>query len=179
MLQDEFRQALRRVPTPVAVVAASDANGSAALAVGSFDSISLTPPLVGFYVAASSTSWPRIAEIGRFCASVLGAHQEEICRRFAQSGGDKFATVAWHRSPSGMPCLDDLHAWFDCDIAEVHPVGDHFLCVGLVTEFGVRDAGEECGVGRPLVFYGGAYRSVTMSSTTPRTRSEPGRGRRV
>ena len=71
-----FRQVLGHLPTGVVVVTAIDDEGPTGLAVGTFTSVSLDPPLVGFLPAASSTSFPRIRAAGSFCANVLAAGQQ-------------------------------------------------------------------------------------------------------
>src|SRR6185312_7887485 len=61
---ERFREVMAQVPTAVCVVAADHADGPAGLSVGSFVSVSLDPPLVGVFVATTSTRWPRVAEAG-------------------------------------------------------------------------------------------------------------------
>ncbi|MCD7442363.1 flavin reductase family protein [Streptomyces lincolnensis] len=45
----------------------------------------------GFFVATSSTSWPHMERVSRFAVNVLAAGQDDLCARFARSGGDKCA----------------------------------------------------------------------------------------
>ncbi|WP_295634486.1 flavin reductase family protein, partial [Novosphingobium sp.] len=69
-----FRDVLGTYPTGVCVVTAVDAEQQRhALVIGSFASISLDPPLVGFFPDKKSSTWPLIAATGRFCVNVLGA----------------------------------------------------------------------------------------------------------
>jgi 3-hydroxy-9,10-secoandrosta-1,3,5(10)-triene-9,17-dione monooxygenase reductase component len=148
-----FRQVLGHFPTGVTVITAMDDETPVGLAVGSFSSVSLDPPLVLFCAAQSSSSWPRIREAGRFCVNILGEDQESICRQFASSGADKFAGVGWKHTAGGAPLLDGVLAWLDCEIVEVLGEGDHDVAIGRVTDLAV---GHE---GRPLVFYRGGYGS--------------------
>lgn len=156
---DRFRHVMRHVPTGVVVVAATTPDGPVGLAVGSFVSVSLDPPLVGFFVARASTSWPVIEPRGRFCVNVLGEEDEATSRAFAVSGGDKFAGVAWHSSPMGSPVLDGALAWFDCTTHTVTDAGDHRLVLADVHDLSVRSAG------RPLVFCHGVYQRLGPHST--------------
>ena len=64
----------------------------------------------------TSSSYPRIKSAGSFCVNVLTDEQEDVCRVFAQSGGDKFRGVGWRPAPSGSPILHDVLAWVDCRI---------------------------------------------------------------
>src|SRR5262245_50479875 len=89
-----LRTAMAHVPSGVAVVAADTPTGPVGLTVGSFVSASLDPPLLGFLVQHTSTSWPRIAALPAFSVNVLGEDATATCAAFARSGGDKFAGVA-------------------------------------------------------------------------------------
>jgi len=150
-----FRQVLGHFPTGVTVVAGMDGEEPVGLAVGSFFSLSLDPMLVGFCPDRSSTSWARMADSGRFCVNVLGAHQEDVCRAFASSGDDKFVGIGWRPAESGSPLIDGVLAWIDCEVDEVHVGGDHHIVVGRVLSMGVGD--ERDG---PLVFYRGGYANL-------------------
>lgn len=157
---DRLRQVMRHVPTGVAVVAAATPDGPVGLAVGSFVSVSLTPPLVGFFVAHASTTWPVIEPHGRFCVNVLGEEGEDTCRAFAVSGGDKFAGVTWRPSPAGSPVLDNALAWFDCTTNTISDAGDHRFVLADVHDLSVRPAGG------PLVFCHGTYQRLGNGPTT-------------
>jgi flavin reductase (DIM6/NTAB) family NADH-FMN oxidoreductase RutF/DNA-binding IclR family transcriptional regulator len=148
----KFRTVLGHFPTGVAVVTGMDADGQpAGMAVGSFSSVSLDPPLVAFMPDKSSTSWPRFRDSGSFCVNILGADQESVCRAFASRGGDKFADLAWRPAGSGAPLLDGVLAWIDCDTEIVHEAGDHFIVIGRVRDL---DIGTPA---LPLVFFQGGY----------------------
>jgi 3-hydroxy-9,10-secoandrosta-1,3,5(10)-triene-9,17-dione monooxygenase reductase component len=147
-----FRQVLGHFPTGVTVITgAGDGEGPVGLAVGSFFSVSLDPPLVGWCPDKRSTSWPSIRAAGSFCVNILAEDQEHVCRSFASKDPDKFRGVGWEPAGTGSPRILDALAWIDCDIEAVHDAGDHELCVGRVRELHVeREAG-------PLVFYRGGY----------------------
>lgn len=149
-----FRTALGAVPTSVAIIASWTEDGPVGVAVGSFASVSLSPPLVGFFIAHSSSTWPNIRPTGGFIASVLSVAQEATCRLFATRGADKFAQCAWSTGPSGRPVIDGSAAWFDCTIESVTAAGDHDLVLGRIRAMHVNTHSE------PLVFIGGSYGRV-------------------
>jgi 3-hydroxy-9,10-secoandrosta-1,3,5(10)-triene-9,17-dione monooxygenase reductase component len=148
----QFRRVLGHFPTGLVVVTALGPDGDpAGLAVGSFASVSLDPPLVGFFVDRSSTSWPKIAQALRFCVNVLAEDQKELCQTFAVSGGRKFDGLRWRRSALGSPVLDGVLAWMDCTLASVSDAGDHLAVLGAVQDLSVsRD-------GKPLLFFKGGF----------------------
>ena len=146
-----YRQVLGHFTTGVTVITAAADDGPVGLAVGSFSSVSLDPPLVGFYPDKSSSSWPKIEATGSFCVNILGEDQEEVCRRFAMKGDDKFAGLGWTAAGSGAPLIDGVLAWIDCDVYSVTEAGDHYLVLGQVRDLGVADEGA------PLLFFRGGY----------------------
>lgn len=151
----QYRTVLGTFPTGVTVIAGLDGDEPVGLAVGSFFSISLDPALVGFCVAKTSGSWPRIRTGGSFCVNVLAADQEDVCRTFATSGTDKFATIGWSSSATGSPRINGVVAWIDCRLEVVHEAGDHDIVIGRVVDLAVeRDT-------LPLVFLGGRYAALT------------------
>lgn len=151
-----FRDVLGNYPTGVTVVTAIAGNGQpAGMAVGSFTSASLDPPLVAFLPDKSSTSFPKIRTAASFCVNVLAADQEQICRAFAMRGADKFAGVCWTPTSSGAPRLDGVAAWIDCDFESIAETGDHYLVLGRVRE--LHAPGDR----RPLVFFRGGYGHFT------------------
>ncbi|MGI8677468.1 MAG: flavin reductase family protein [Jatrophihabitans sp.] len=149
---DWFRRVLGQYPTGVSVVTGIAADGSAVgLAVGSFTSVSLDPPLVAFLPAATSSTWPKIRQAGRFCVNVLAADQEPVCRTFASRASDKFAGLSWRPASSGAPILDGAVAWVDCDLDTVHEAGDHLIVIGRVRDLHIERPT------LPLLFFQGGY----------------------
>ena len=146
-----FRQVLGHFPTGVCVVAAFDGDAPVGMAIGSFFSISLDPPLVGFCAGKGSSTWPRLRTAGRFCVNILGQDQEAVSRVFASKEADKFSGLGWDRSPLGSPRLTDSLGWIDCEIDAIHEAGDHDIAVGAVHDLAVADKSG------PLVFFRGGY----------------------
>lgn len=148
-----FRHVLGHFASGVTVVTGMDGGEPVGLTCQAFASLSLDPPLVVLAPARTSTSWPRIEKTGRFCVNVLAEGDASTARRFAKSGGRKFAGVAWQRSHAGSPVLEGVLAYVDCALEALHEGGDHVLVVGRVLDLGAP-AGTARG---PLVFYRGRF----------------------
>lgn len=146
-----FREVLGHFASGVTVVTGIDGDEPVGFTCQAFASLSLDPPLVVVAPGKSSTSWPRIAKMGKFCVNILAEGQEALCRDFAASGGDKFAGVGWHPGATGSPILDDVLAWVECTLAGVHDAGDHELVLGEVHEMGVDPRRT------PLLYYRGGF----------------------
>ncbi|MCA1246127.1 flavin reductase [Massilia sp. MS-15] len=153
-----FREVLGSYPTGVAIVTCIDEHGAATgMVIGTFTSVSLDPPLIGYLPMKTSRTFARMREAPgkRFCVNILAADQEAVCQHFASPAEDKFAGLAWHRSPAGNPVLDGVVAWIDCDYASVTEVGDHYIVLG-----GVRDMALERDTA-PLLFFQRGYGRFT------------------
>ena len=98
-----FRTVLGNFPTGVTVVTAVDDGEPAGLAIGSFTSVSLDPPLVAFCPDKRSSSWPRIEAAGAFCVNILAADQVDVCNAFAGKSDDKFGEITWDTTHLGSP----------------------------------------------------------------------------
>src|SRR5258708_23155135 len=154
-----FRKTLGHYPTGVVVVTAMTDGGPAGMAVGSFTSVSLDPPLVAFLPAKSSTTFPQIEQAGAVCVNVLAADQEAFSRSFAQKGADRFAEVEWSPAAvTGAPIIDGAVAWIECKIARIDDAGDHFIVIGRVLDLNVGSTKS------PLIFFQGGYGRVSMRS---------------
>ena len=150
----KYRQVLGHFPTGVTVVTGILDGEPVGFTIGSFTSVSLDPPLVGFLPMVTSERWHRIRASGSFCVNVLGDGQGDLCWQFAKNSIEQpFDGVAWHPSDiTGSPVLDAAIAYMDCTIDEVYDAGDHHFVMGRVVELEHADPATEP---RPLLFYKG------------------------
>lgn len=151
----EYRRVLGHFPTGVTVVTAQGPDRPVGVAIGSFASISLDPPLVGFFLGKESNSWPPMQASGHFCVNVLGSDQRELCGIMASKSDDKFSGIFTSEGHfSGAPILPDVHAVIECRISDVVDTGDHILVIGRVLALSTPN-----GESDPMVFYKGQYGS--------------------
>jgi 3-hydroxy-9,10-secoandrosta-1,3,5(10)-triene-9,17-dione monooxygenase reductase component len=149
-----FRAVLGHFPTGVTIVTGVSAGLPIGFTVGSFTSISLDPPLVGFFAMNDSDTWLAMASTNGFCVNVLRNTQADLCWRFARSGNEniRFDGLPWQPAPvTGSPVIDGVGAWIDCAIERTLVLGDHALVVGAV-----RALDHHADTHVPLVFYKGA-----------------------
>jgi flavin reductase (DIM6/NTAB) family NADH-FMN oxidoreductase RutF len=146
-----FRRVLGHYPTGVCAVTSAGGERPVALIVGTFSSVSLDPPLVGFFPVKTSRSWAAIRAAERFCVNVLAAGQQTLCDTIFRGGGDVLDELPHHPSPAGHPRFDGALAWIDCALWAVHDGGDHDIVLGAVQALGEGAPGE------PLLFFRGGY----------------------
>ncbi len=147
-----FRQVLGSYPTGVCAITALDRAGKpVGMIVGSFTSVSLDPPLVGFLPDKKSASWPQIEAAGKFCVNVLASDQQDVCRQVTARGDEKFAGVEYAVSENGLPVIADALARIDCTLHAVIEAGDHYFVLGQVLTMAVTRNGD------PMLFHKGRY----------------------
>jgi len=146
----EFRQVLGHYCSGVVIVAGLNRGAPAGLTCQSFFSVSLSPPLVCFCVARTSSSYPALRESGAFCINVLSAEQQALCAQFAKSGGDKWRGAEWDLGATGSPRLFGALAWIDCVLEREFDAGDHHIVLGRVVALEARE-------GAPLLYFRGAH----------------------
>ena len=79
--------------------------------------------------------------------------QEEISRRFATKGVDKFAGLQWKEGNNGAAILDGILGHVECKITQCYDGGDHTIVLGEIVN--VNATGE-----RPLLFFKGKYQKL-------------------
>ncbi|HEV8693909.1 MAG TPA: flavin reductase family protein [Lysobacter sp.] len=161
-----LRRVLGAFVTGVTVVTTRTAAGDpVGITVNSFNTVSLSPPLVLWSLSLRAASFDAFVRSSHFVVNVLGAHQIPLSERFATTGGDKFAGVAWRKALADMPLLDGTAASFTCRNAHRFPGGDHLIFVGEVVAF-------EQGECAPLVYANGGYAKLRDDFNAGRSGAE-------
>ena len=149
-----LREALGSFATGITVVTTVDQQGNdIGLTANSFNSVSLSPPMVLWSLAKTSHSAPAFSAATFFAVHVLAAEQEQLSNVFAKGGVDKFAGRTVERGQGGIPLLDGCAARFQCRTAFRYEGGDHDIFVGEVVDFQHFDR-------RPLIYHKGQYSLV-------------------
>jgi flavin reductase (DIM6/NTAB) family NADH-FMN oxidoreductase RutF len=153
---DAFRDALACWASGVSIVTSRSGERVHGMTVSAFASVSLDPPLVLVCADKGSDTCALIAESGVFAVNVLARGQEALSRRFAEKRDEarRFEGIAVERAVTGAPLLPGL-ASLDCTLAATHDAGDHVIYVGRVEALRHRADGE------PLLYYRGAYRTLS------------------
>jgi flavin reductase (DIM6/NTAB) family NADH-FMN oxidoreductase RutF len=152
----ELRRIMGHFATGVTVITTTDKEGLPnGLTANAFMSLSLNPPLVIISVDKGAQCYPCFELQNGFTVNFLSEDQEEISRRFATKGVDKFAGLPWHAGSNGAAILDDVLGYVECRISERHDGGDHTIVVGEITN--ASALGD-----RPLLFFKGKYQRLPL-----------------
>lgn len=147
-----FRQALGTFATGVTIVTARSSTGELiGLTANSFNSVSLSPPLVLWSLSREAGAMPVFATGSHYAINVLAAAQKPLAERFAARGAERWAGVEFTDGAGGAPLLVGSVACFECFNRSRYEEGDHVIFVGEVERCHAR-----AGVA-PLLFHGGRY----------------------
>jgi 3-hydroxy-9,10-secoandrosta-1,3,5(10)-triene-9,17-dione monooxygenase reductase component len=147
-----FKDVVGAFPTGVTVITALRDGKPIGFTCQSFFSVSLSPLLVGFSVAKTSTTFPLIRENVHCCINVLHQEQQHVSQSFSRSGTDKWQGIDWTPSPVlGLPVIGDPVAWIDCRVSAEYDAGDHLIVVADVVD--MKHSPDTA----PLVFLRGRY----------------------
>lgn len=145
-----FRQLMSRVPTSVAVITATVDQTPVGMVIGTLTSVSLEPPLVGFFADEKSHTLQQLLAAGRVAFNLLARESGPIIREFSRPSAERFDGVDWSTTTAGTPYLDDALLVIEGDIVSTTPTGDHRLV--LVEVWSALALPDDCG---PMVFYAG------------------------
>jgi flavin reductase (DIM6/NTAB) family NADH-FMN oxidoreductase RutF len=150
----ELRRVMGHFATGVTVITTKDKDGTPqGLTANAFMSLSLNPPLVLISVDKGATCYACFEAGNGFTVNFLGEEQEEISKRFATKGIDKFSGVQWHPGRNGAAIIDGVIGSVECKITQCHDGGDHTIVVGEILN--VSATGD-----RPLLFFKGKYQRL-------------------
>jgi 3-hydroxy-9,10-secoandrosta-1,3,5(10)-triene-9,17-dione monooxygenase reductase component len=151
----ELRRVMGHFATGVTVITTKDQGGGPnGLTANAFMSLSLNPPLILISIDKGATCYACFAPDNGFTVNFLSEHQEEISRRFATKGIDKFAGLKWKEGSNGAAILDGVLGYVECRITQCYDGGDHTIVLGEILN--VSAAGE-----RPLLFFKGKYQRLS------------------
>ena len=147
--RDQFRAAMGRFATGVAVITTQSDIGPLGLTANSFSSISMEPPLVMWAPGRGSRRHDAFVKAQSFCIHVLGAHQFDLAKHFSTTG-DGFDAFDWALGDNDVPLLAGCAAQFHCTLHDTVEAGDHTMILGRITQAAYRDVSG-------LVFHQGKF----------------------
>jgi len=148
----EFRAALGMFATGVTIVTARTAEGQlTGLTASSFNSVSLSPPLVLWSLSQAARSMPAFRQGSHYAINILASDQQALAQRFADPHADRFADLPFTEGVSGAPLISGCVATFECFNRSRYVEGDHVIFVGEVEHCEHR-----LGVA-PLLYHGGKF----------------------
>ncbi len=149
-----FRAVMGQVPTCVTVVTAMVDEQPQAMVIGSFVSVSLDPPLAGFFCTTTSHTWSQLKKADSLGVNVLGADQSDVSNACMREPNERFEGLDWTLD-NGVPRIGGTSAWIRLTPNQVIDAGDHEFALYNVVEMSAPDQPKQ-----PVIFYGGGYRTL-------------------
>lgn len=158
----EFRDTLGLFTTGVAIVAIRDGQGVHAMTASAVSSLSIEPSLVLFCPARTASLARILDRVSGFSINFLREDQHALSSYFA--GAWKAAAPPPFRfvPAAGAPRLQGALASLGCQLERILDGGDHLIVIGRVLTLhrGITPR-------RPLLFFGGQYRSIGVEPGQP------------
>ena len=133
------------------VTARTPAGELVGLTANSFNSVSLSPPLVLWSLSQAASSMAALTKGSHYAINILAADQKALAERFSSKLTDRWQGVAYTEGLAGAPLLTGAAASFECFNRSRYEEGDHVIFVGEVERCHHR-AGAS-----PLLFHGGKF----------------------
>lgn len=151
---DLFKMVSSHWPSGVAIITTVAEDGSLhGLTMSAVIALSLDPMQYLISVDSNSNTLPVLKATRRFCINFLSQDQRDICMLFAGKAANKFASVDYRLSKTGLPMLAGSVSCISCDAAKIIPSGDHEIIIGDVLDI------EHFG-GDPLIHFKRAFHTT-------------------
>ena len=148
-----LKEAFGAFPSGVTALGALVAGSPVGMAVSSFTSVSMEPPLVLVCMSVTSVTWAELRPAPCLGLSVLGSDHGPLCRQLSQPG-DRFAGVSWEATADGAVFVHGSSVWLDCTLEREVAAGDHWIV--LLRIKGINLTPDVA----PLVFHESRFRNL-------------------
>lgn len=151
----DYRNALGKFSTGVAIVTVNTSDGPIGITINSFASVSMSPALILWSVAKHAGRYDVFKDASEFSIQVLAEDQYQEAMHFAKNASD-FDANSWHLPKGKPPISKSALASFECEREVTYDGGDHTIVVGRVKRYSQR-------AGNPLVFSAGEFGTFQKS----------------
>ena len=155
--QNDLRQVMRRWPSGVAILTASDGLTTHGLSVNSFTSVSIDPEMVTVTLANTTRAKRIVDSTGLFAINLLPETQAELSDVFAgriPEHADRFAGVETTPGLTQIPLLKAASAHVECRVVHTYEMPHSTLYVAEVLR------AEKNADAPPLVYFNREYHRI-------------------
>lgn len=156
MQNEEFKAAVGKYPTGIAVISTKHNNKFYGFTANSFTSVSLDPALVSFCLSINASSFDAFLSAQYFAISILSTRQVDIAVRFASSGADKFQNIDFTENNFGIPLISNVLSSIECKKYKQIECGDHYIFIGKALKVNISSDL----LTSPLIYYGKSYKEL-------------------
>ncbi|MCF8708842.1 flavin reductase family protein [Rhizorhapis sp. SPR117] len=133
-LPEDFKQAMRRLATTIAIVTTGTGEHWSGMAATAVTSVTSDPPTLLVAVNRTASMSPVLQAEQRFCVNLLAERHCDLVKIFSggKKGFERFETGGWVASEDGLPVLSDAVASLICTTQMTLGVATHTLFIGQV-----------------------------------------------
>jgi len=152
-LKVDFKGAMRRLASGVAIIVAKGEDGPVGMAATSITSLTMDPPAVLVCVNRSAGIHACLAPGKPVGVNLLSRGQKEVSMAFSGAVARelRFGVGHWDVDARGYPVLAGAQANLDCVIDSLISYGTHSIAIARVEAVRLSDAFD------PLVYQDGGY----------------------
>jgi flavin reductase (DIM6/NTAB) family NADH-FMN oxidoreductase RutF len=124
-----FPQLMAELDYSMLIVTAAAGEERAGCLVGFATQVSIHPPRFLVCVSVKNRTFRVAREANTLVVHFVPIEQAELAELFGGETGDeidKFARVAWHPGPGGVPVVEALENWFAGRVLHQFDFGDHW-----------------------------------------------------
>jgi flavin reductase (DIM6/NTAB) family NADH-FMN oxidoreductase RutF len=159
--ESAFREAMGQLPRGVCILTFGAGDSRVGLTATEVTSLSSDPPSLIACIPPASPGLRAMRRSFAFAVNLLAADQQEYAEhfagRFALQGSERYPGGPWRPLPSGVLCLANSIAAFDCEIEDRIERRTHVILIGRVGHVFI---GTGSGA---LVYWRGGYDQVGWS----------------
>ncbi len=133
-IRHDFRQAMRCVVSPVAVLTVADCIGGAAMTMTAVSSLSMDPPSLLVAVNRQAAAFPVLLRGAGFCVNFLKEDQQSLAGLCSDPAArqDRLNHAAFAMDDQNMPYVRDALVSIFCEQDGRHLYGSHAIVIGRV-----------------------------------------------
>lgn len=145
-----FRDVIGHFASGVTIITTSLDGKLYGTTASAVSSLSLEPPMLLVAMNRASATGQALLRSGAFAVNILGEGHDELARRFAGKGDDKFDGVEVTVGDHDQPLLVDALAQLVCRVTQQVEAATHVVFFAEVHEATARP-------GAPLAYYRGKF----------------------
>jgi flavin reductase len=132
-LADQFKNAMRRLTSSVAIIASRDGDDPVGMVATAVISVSTSPPALLICINRCASLHSPLMLSGRFSVNLLSTAHSDLVPVFAGQvkGAERFAHGHWE-DLQGLPCLADAQSCLICTLDKRLSYGTHDVIIGRV-----------------------------------------------
>jgi flavin reductase (DIM6/NTAB) family NADH-FMN oxidoreductase RutF len=149
----DFRGAMRRLASGVAIVVARGDGAPVGMAATSITSLTMDPPALLVCVNQSAGIHPCLSPGCPISINILSRHQQHVSAAFggAVARDKRFEVGQWIADDADLPILNEAQANMSCTIDSMTPFGTHSIVVARVNAVRLSETVQ------PLIYQDGVY----------------------